>query len=156
MRIAVTADTHGSPGIIIRCWQKLKIDHILFAGDFYKDGKAICQRLGVPGHIIGGNCDGPGHPGDKIIDFGNYTLWLVHGHQFGVKRDLQRIYYRGRELNVQAVIFGHTHHPYCERVDGLWLINPGSPTRPRNSQLGTYALVDIDEQGFSARIVAVN
>jgi predicted phosphodiesterase len=75
LRIAVTADTHGSTGTIIKCWQKLQIDQILFAGDFYKDGKTICQRLGVPGHIIAGNCDGPGHVGEKLIEYGEYNLW---------------------------------------------------------------------------------
>lgn len=156
MRIAVTADTHGSPGVIIKCWKKLQLDQILFAGDFYKDGKAICRRLGIPGHIIAGNCDGPGHTGEEVIAFGECTVWLVHGHQYGVKKDLQRIFYRGRELNVNAVVFGHTHLPLCEQVDGLWLINPGSPTRPRSSKLGTYALMDIEEHYFSARIVALD
>jgi putative phosphoesterase len=30
-----------------------------------------------------------------------------------------------------AIVFGHTHQPVVERVEGVWLLNPGSPTEKR-------------------------
>ena len=155
MRIAVTADTHGDPGSIIKCWKKLKPDLILFAGDFYKDGQSICRELKIPGHIVAGNCDSAGRRQETIVELPAGRILLVHGHQYGVKKDLQRIYYRGRELAVNVVVFGHTHQALCELVDGLWLVNPGSPSRPRSGSTGTFVLIVADEDGFHPRIEAL-
>lgn len=156
MIIAAVADTHGSTDLIINRLAKLKPDHILFAGDYYKDGKVISRELKVPAHIVAGNCDVTHRvKQEEVITFMNQDIWLVHGHQYGVKRDLNRLYYRAREMDVDAVVFGHTHCPYCEKADGLWMINPGSPVRPRFQGYGSFALIEIDEYGLRASIIDI-
>ena len=154
MIIAAVADTHGNTDIIINKLTKLKLDHLLFAGDYYKDGQTISGELNVPAHIVAGNCDVTHRAKqEEIITFLKQHILLVHGHQYGVKRDLNRLYYRARELDVDAVVFGHTHSPYCEKTGGLWMVNPGSPVRPRLQRSGSFALIEIDERGLRAWIM---
>ncbi len=157
MIIAAVADTHGDTRAVIKNLADIKFDHLLFAGDYYKDGQMIARILKVPAHIVAGNCDVTHRSKqEEIITLLNYDILLVHGHQYGVKRDLNRLYYRAREADVNAVVFGHTHMPYCENTGGLWMINPGSPVRPRLQGRGSFALINIDEKGLSAHIVTID
>lgn len=154
MIIAALADTHGNTGRICERLQQLRPDHILFAGDFYKDGQIISRCVQIPATIVAGNCDlSHRSKQEEVVSFGQYKILLVHGHQYGVKKDLNRLYYRGRELEVDAVVFGHTHSPWCEMTGGIWLINPGSPVLPRLPGPGSFAVISIDENGLQARIV---
>lgn len=156
MIIAAVADTHGKTGQITERLRRLRPDHILFAGDLYKDGQSISRCLNIPADIVAGNCDlSHRSKQEEVVSFGKYKILLVHGHQYGVKKDLNRLYYRGKELEVDVVIFGHTHSPWCEQTGGLWLINPGSPTMPRFGGPGSFAIISIDENGLQARIVSM-
>ena len=40
--------------------------------------------------------------------------------------------YWGEEKQADVVVFGHIHVPVNREADGILLINPGSPSRPRN------------------------
>jgi uncharacterized protein len=155
--IAAVADTHGTTDTIINELSRRKFDHLLFAGDYYQDGQIIARKLKLPAHIVAGNCDVTHRAKqEELITFLNQDILLVHGHQYGVKRDLNRLYYRARELDVDAVVFGHTHSPYCENAGGLWMVNPGSPVRPRSQGYGSFAIINIDDNGLSARIVKID
>ncbi len=82
-------------------------------------------------------------------------FYMVHGHQYGVKMSLQSLYYRAKEKEADIVLFGHTHVPCCEQEDGIWLINPGSPSRPRLAGKGSYALIDIKENELVPRLMEI-
>ena len=51
---------------------------------------------------------------------------MCHGHKYGVKYGYNSIYYRGKEVRADIVLFGHSHLPIIEEYDGLTLMNPGS------------------------------
>ena len=157
MIVAAVADTHGKTELIIQKLKLLKPDHILFAGDYYGDGQKIIKVLNVPGNCVAGNCDTSNRmQQEEIISLMGYKLFLVHGHQFGVKRDLNRLNYRAQELAVDAVVFGHTHSSFCDKIGKLWLINPGSPVHSRLSGQGSFAIIEIDNHGFKPSIIHVS
>ncbi len=65
-----------------------------------------------------------------LIELGEWRFLLSHGHRYKVKHDLQTIYYRGLETDVDFVLYGHTHQA-IEQVEhlnnkDLVLINPGA------------------------------
>jgi putative phosphoesterase len=152
--IAAAADTHGVTRELIARLKTIKPEHLLFAGDFFRDGQLIARILKVPAHIVAGNCDLDHRDQlELVLAFGDHKILLVHGHQYGVKKDLNRLYYRASELEVDAVVFGHTHQPMCEQHGGLWMINPGSPNRPRRPGPGSFALINIDGQVLRAHLV---
>jgi putative phosphoesterase len=154
--IAAVADTHGKIDLISDKLNEIKPDYILFAGDYYTDGQIISEKLNVPASIVAGNCDYTNRTKtEEIITISDFKILLVHGHQYGVKRDLNRIYYRAREIGADAVVFGHTHSPLCEKVGELWLINPGSPVSPRLG-CGSFALIEIVNNVIKANIIEIH
>lgn len=62
----------------------------------------------------------------------NKKFFITHGHKYGVKMGLNNIFYKGKESEVDAVLFGHTHIKIISKEDGLWIINPGSPFLPKD------------------------
>jgi uncharacterized protein len=56
-------------------------------------------------------------------------------------------------MQVDAVIYGHTHCPHLEQIDKLWMINPGSPSRPRTNSQGSYGLIEIEQDKFKPRLI---
>jgi predicted phosphodiesterase len=40
-----------------------------------------------------------------------------------------------------AVVYGHTHVPQIEHRDGVWILNPGSPTERRRAP--TRAMLEL-------------
>jgi putative phosphoesterase len=151
--VAAVADTHGKTELIIKELRLLNPDHILFAGDYYDDGQKIFKVLKIPGNSVAGNCDISNRmKQEEIISLMGYKIFLVHGHQFGVKRDLNRLKYRAQELAVDAVVFGHTHSPFCDKIGDLWLINPGSAAHSRWSGQGSFAIIEIDNHGLKPSI----
>ena len=144
-KIAIVSDTHGN-------WQKAleeiekeeNITHFVFLGDYAKDGTAIANVLDVPSYIVRGNCDyGADGAEEQIVSLGDWRLLVCHGHRYQVKQNLQSIYYRGLELGVDFVLYGHTHIAVYEPGD-VTLINPGSMSEGnilmRNASWGVLTL----------------
>lgn len=153
MLIAAVADTHGHTDGIVSRLAHVKPDYLLFAGDFYRDGQVIARRLGIEAAIVAGNSDMSHRDRqEQAVSLQNHRFLLIHGHQYGVKNNLNRLYYYARELEVEAVVFGHTHNPFCQRVGDIWMINPGSPVRPRLSARASYALIEVDQEGIKPAI----
>ena len=122
-KFIVFSDIHGNYNAL----QKLKPlinenDGAFFAGDGLKDllGLRVANL-----HYVSGNCDGFGEC-EKIVEVEDVKIFLTHGHEYGVKGDLQRLYYRASELGANVVIFGHTHQPLIQEINGILFLNPGS------------------------------
>lgn len=144
MRIAVVGDTHAKIEKIKKELEKLKPDYMLFTGDYFPDAKRLAHHLALDYSAVTGNCDPRSSAGEEqVLELAGKRFYIVHGHQYGVKRSLNSLYYRGQELGANAVIFGHTHVPCCEKIDDMWLINPGSPSHPRLGKKGSYVFAEI-------------
>ena len=53
-----------------------------------------------------------------------------------------------RSHNCDGVMFGHTHKPVLEMVDGILAINPGSLSYPRQrGKRPSYVVLEADEDG---------
>jgi putative phosphoesterase len=156
LKIAVVGDTHGKIEKIKKELNLIKPDYLFFTGDYYPDGQKISRSLNINFTGVAGNCD-PNKIGlsEKIAEIEGKKFLIVHGHQYGVKRGLNRIFYRGKEAGVDMVAFGHTHVACAEKVEGLWLLNPGSPTNPRLPDRASYALIEITENNLNAAIIRI-
>lgn len=157
MIIGVLADTHGKTESICRQLKQWKMEYLFFAGDFYNDGQKIARALRTKYYGVKGNCDSPAGLGanEEIVEIMDKKFYLVHGQQLGVKQSLNRLYYRAQELGADVVIYGHTHIPHLEYTGDLWMINPGSPTRPRLNSKGSYALIEMDMGIFEPRLMSL-
>ncbi len=137
MKLAVVSDTHGNWPLVAQAIRTDgPVDYLLFLGDHASDGKQLAMALNIPAFIVRGNCDSAADgPEEQLVELGGWRFLLCHGHRYGVKQGLQRIYYRGLEQQVDFVLFGHTHQAVYEEGEVVF-INPGSVS-PLNVALNT-------------------
>jgi putative phosphoesterase len=158
MKFFVISDTHGNIDKVKQVYQRLTgIDYLIHLGDFQSDALKLEKDLGVKVISVRGNTDGSHSANDyKILEseFGN--ILLVHGHMEKVKSSYQNLLYRAQELNCKAVLFGHTHDPFYGEFNGIYLLNPGSLSLPKNTEKASYAIVNTKKDEFYASIVYYN
>ncbi len=83
----------------------------------------------------------------RIVGLGQARLGMVHGDQGRSRTTPDRAIEAFAGEPVDAVLFGHSHLPLCERRDGLLLLNPGSPTDRRRNAACSWALLDVAPDG---------
>ncbi len=101
---------------------------IIHAGDVQKDVEEIeIDYPHLPCACVLGNNDfyAKGVPFDRVFVFGGKKIFLTHGHNYAVKVSPHRVIAEARRHGADICIFGHTHIPYLENLDGLWVVNPG-------------------------------
>lgn len=158
MRALVLSDTHGlvQPAIEVykRTLQEGAVDRIIHLGDLISDARALQVRLGVEVSAVKGNMDGSYSAEDcSVLETEYGRILLTHGHMENVKFGLTNLIYRAEELGCRAALFGHTHAPCFQYVGGIYLLNPGSLTRPRGGGDGSYAVLTLSAEELSASIL---
>lgn len=155
MRFFVISDTHGKLDKVYEIYKTLtSVDSIIHLGDYAKDAEELQKELGIDVISVKGNMDGAyGDTDFKILTTEYGKLFLAHGHMENVKMKYQNIFYKAEEEGCVAALFGHTHRPVFEELNGIYLINPGSLTLPSDGTQGSYALVETSPNGLSGSIV---
>ena len=157
MKIVVVSDSHGNYRNISQILKQHKnADCIIHAGDGESDiqdlemyEKALFKKL----IFVGGNCDINGiHERTKIVELGGIRIFVAHGDRFAVKTDKTVIANVAKAENCQAAIFGHSHIRYCDTVEGIFLLNPGSCDIQGDKTPPSYAVMIIDNGKISAEI----
>ena len=133
MKIAVISDTHR-----IKKYMELskkyiqEADVLIHLGDDSEDIKEFTKDFKGEIYGVSGNCDRIGeYPKEQLLVLEGKKIFITHGDIYGVKSNLINIYFKGRELEADIILFGHTHIPLIEEQDGIYLMNPGSVSLPR-------------------------
>ncbi|MCT4620592.1 MAG: metallophosphoesterase [Marinisporobacter sp.] len=156
MRIVVMSDTHGKIHLAEHIIAKMdKIDLMIHLGDYYPDALAISENTDIKVVSVKGNCDRGEIEDEKVLDLGEHKLFLTHGHQYGVKSSLSRIYYKGLEEGCNIVLFGHTHMPVKVKHEDVLIMNPGSLTSPRGGSKASYGIIELDGKNVKSHIIEV-
>ena len=161
MRILLVSDTHGRVDKLEKLLELFKNDVRLVChmGDYGSDLRRFESKYGaLQMAAVNGNTDySLQGQTEQIIELQvsskKLRLLITHGHRFGVKRNLDRLFGYAKDLEADAVFFGHTHEDVCFVRDGIFFMNPGSLTfgRERGS---TYGLVHVADNGeFAGEIV---
>jgi putative phosphoesterase len=159
LKILVIADTH-IPDFARELPSALaqplgRCDLILHAGDVTR--VHVLEELArhAPVRVSVGNNDRPevaewGGEQEVRLEAGGVAIAMVHdsGPRAGRERRLAR-----RFPDSRLVIFGHSHIPVDERVEGQRLFNPGSPTWKRREPVPTYGWVTVAGGRVRTRIV---
>ena len=146
MRILVLSDTHGH---IDECRQIMErideIDMIIHLGDYSHDVNDIKEIFNVDTINVRGNCDVLDRKtkDEMIVTLEGKKLFLTHGHKYGVKRNLNGIFYRAKELEADIALFGHSHNPISISYNNTLLLNPGSTSMPRGGSEKSYGIIEI-------------
>lgn len=153
-KILVLSDTHGRVQRLKEIARIVKLpDLIIHCGDYFTDIEKISDIFGVEVIGVKGNCDMEGAPEERIIETEAGRILICHGHKYGVKNDVSRLYYRALEQGCHLAVFGHTHVPFVDEHGGVKFINPGSVSFPRNKTGGSYGMIMLEEESFTTAIV---
>jgi len=145
-RIGVVADSH-CPEFIPRLPDRLfvalrGVDLIIHAGDVTNEETLTALATIAPVQAVRGDHDRDDWPLSReltvegrriVVVHGNRSRWIeepqtllwtlslgaYHPHA-GLSRELRR-----RVGPVDAIVFGHTHRPHVETLDGTLMFNPG-------------------------------
>lgn len=158
MLIGLISDTHiperskKLPNLIFDVFKD--VDMIFHAGDMVSiDVKEELEKI-APVHAIQGNMDrayGLKFPKSLILNIENFKVGIIHGEVYP-RGDTMQLKYLALELGVDILVTGHSHQALIEKVDGILLLNPGSPTVPRLTD-PTVMLLHIDGENVDAEII---
>lgn len=152
MRIGVISDTHLSASV-----QKLPdalvaglqgVDLILHAGDWVSEHVVELVEQIAPCEAVAGNNDGHAiierFGLKKIVNVGKFRIGLIHGDGFR-KTTEERAREAFRNEQPDIVIFGHSHIPFKQTIQGMLMFNPGSPTDKRRQPQYSYGIIELGD-----------
>ena len=151
MRIIVFADSHGNSSSVKEIFRRNEdAPAFIFLGDGEHDLDRM--RKAYPDKVIlnvAGNCDySSSAPDFGTFDADGVRLFFTHGHNWGVKYTVERVFYKAKECDAQIALFAHTHTRFYEYFDGVHILNPGSAALPRDGKRPCYAFIDITPWGI--------
>ena len=149
MKILVFSDSHGVLNEMCAAIDAEEPDYVIHLGDHIRDAEALMRFYPqLPVRYVRGNCDLTDYTALEmaVVMYGNVRIMMCHGHRYGVKNSLLRLTMAAKEQAADVVLFGHTHCPYCEEYDNLWLVNPGAAGH------GCYGIVEVIGQKISCQI----
>jgi uncharacterized protein len=158
MKIGVVSDTHSKvlPQKMLSDFKG--VDLILHAGDFCGlETLQVLKRINEVNAVYG-NMDGSDLrkilPKSRIIELGDIRLGLFHG-EGAPKNLIDTVKAQFKGCKVDAIIFGHSHHPMNEMIDGILFFNPGSSTDQVFAPYQSYGILEINGKKISGRIVKI-
>ena len=162
MKYIIASDIHGSAYYaekLLNILQSEKADKLVLLGDIYNHGprnalpkdyspmkvsqllNSIVDKL----IVIKGNCDSQvdtlisdfSFIDEMIITSLDKSVYLTHGHIYN-KDNLPKV-------KVDALVYGHFHTGFIQKIDGLTVANAGSISLPKNQTPHSYLVLSNDE-----------
>ena len=153
-RIGVISDTHDffDPQIP----ELFKgVEHILHAGDIGRPRILLQLEEMAPVTAVAGNTDDPGfrYPETEVIALADRKFLIHHIVQPHALNDA----FQKRLLREKpgVVVFGHTHKPFQQTIEGILFFNPGYAGKSRFGMERTVAILECDEKGIRARFLGL-
>jgi len=112
------------------------------------------RELGPPLEAVYGNQDEPALkkalPPERVVAVEAARIGMVHipGPAAGRAARL-----RARFPDCDAIVYGHTHLPDISRDDGVWILNPGSPTERRRAPKRAMLVLDVRGRKLDPRLI---
>ncbi len=155
VRIGIISDTHG---YVDPALPELfaGVEHILHAGDVGGESVLIELERIAPVTAVRGNMDGPmcSLKHTEVVELAGRKFLVQHivkphsgtdelGQLFG-------------QVRPDVVVFGHTHHAFCEYVGGILFVNPGYAGRPKSTWNRTVAILVAGVHRIDARLISLD
>ena len=141
-RIGVISDTHNFLDPQVADWFA-GVEHILHAGDIGRPRiLAELEMIAPVTAVIGNTDDGLIQRETEVIELLGRKFLLHHiVNPHAPTPELRR---HLEAVQPDVVVFGHTHQPFCERIQGRLFLNPGSAGQRRFSTPRSLAVVRIE------------
>jgi len=161
LKIGVISDTHIAnksehvPGIILDVFKQM--DMVIHAGDMVdlrvvEELKSACPKI----IAVAGNMDQDEvrkrYPEKEVFEISGYKIGVMHG--CGSPLNLVELLKNAfKQDKPDIIVFGHSHKPMNEFIDGVLFFNPGSAT-DFTVEYNSYGIIEINKE-INARIVKI-
>lgn len=156
MKIIVMSDSHNSFFSLNKIFFNYHADLYLHLGDGERELNQIAIKYPEKQILhVKGNCDLMSFSEDELIfsPDDKYTVFAVHGHKYNVKHSLEPLKTAARKKGADILLYGHTHERFCSYEDGLYIMNPGSVSCPRNSRKPSFGIIELTDSGIMTNII---
>lgn len=147
MKIGIISDTHNFfDDRIPHLFQG--VEHILHAGDIGQPRILHELEQIAPVTAVGGNTDdlGFGYRPVETATLGNRKFLIQHiVSPHYLEESLRR---RINSEKPQVVVFGHTHKPFSEMLNGILFCNPGYAGKTRFGMERSLALLHLESESW--------
>lgn len=142
LRFLIFSDTHGLREPMLELYKLYPNDGIIHLGDYIADARWMMNHtMGHPVYQVKGNCDfGAEGLEDQLLELGGVKILMMHGHRSQVKSGYGGALAEAKRRGAQVLLFGHTHIPFMEERDGVFMMNPGSLRNPNRE----YGIIEIE------------
>ncbi len=149
MRVLIVSDSHGRHDHLQEVLRRVRPDRMIHCGDILTCQPQVWAMADCPLDAVRGNNDfGTDLPTDLVLPLGRHRLYVTHGHHEHVGWGLEDLAIVAAAHKCDYAVFGHTHYPAMERINGVTLINPGSISLPRQpGRKPSFIVCDVDKKG---------
>ena len=141
MRVIVFSDTHGNMGAADKIISdNISCDHFLFLGDGVAEIEIL--RSKYPDKNI-----------SMVVELYSTKIFMTHGHLCGVNESTEELVKLAAKEKAAIALFGHTHKRYNKEEKGIYVLNPGSASLPKDGEPASCAFIDISLYGISCMII---
>ena len=181
MIVGVISDTHNPsagaepPPEVVSAFKG--VDVIIHAGDIYQPSCLDWLEEIAPVYAVELGADAHFKDDARVVDMARvvklegHSIGIIHdllvpgmsqevteysplSKHFPQDADLSAALTSVFDLSVDVVIFGHTHYPVVEEFQGVLMVNPGSPSLPKQiRRLGQVAILELGPDQKSAEIL---
>lgn len=155
MKVLVFSDSHGKLALAHDIIQKENCDMILHMGDSFEDMLELKSCYDIPVVGVVGNVDYVTEGPEQVsMVIGGYKVFLCHGHRYRVNQNLNHLIEKGKTMDADIILYGHTHTPYYNKNLPV-IMNPGSISRPRVVTHPSYGILELEKDSIKGRIIYV-
>lgn len=139
MKVVIISDSHGDIKVLERIYQiNTNADIFIHLGDYEVPEHYLSHYI-----FVRGNCDFLSNaPLKRDLEFSFGVIHFEHGHNINFSNFENYI----KSNSPLIFLFGHTHKKFAQKYHNTYIFNPGSLTRPRDSNIGSYLIIEINQQ----------
>ena len=152
MKILVVSDTHRKDdNLKLVLSEECPLDMLIHLGDaegsehFIPDWVNPECRMEM---VLGNNDFFSRLDREREIDIAGHKAFITHGHYYGVSMGPEGLVDEAKSRGCGIAMYGHTHRPFLDVIDGVTVLNPGSLSYPRQEgRRPSYMIIHVDADG---------
>ena len=153
MKILVVSDTHRrDENLQLVIEQEKPFDMLIHLGDAEGSEHWIPEWAGegcMMAMVLGNNDFFSNLERELEVEIGPHKAFLTHGHYYGVSMGPEGLADEAKSRGCDIAMYGHTHRPFLNVINGVTVLNPGSLSYPRQEgRRPSYMIITAQEDGL--------
>ena len=152
MKILVVSDTHRKDdNLKLVLSEECPLDMLIHLGDAEGSEHFIPDLVNPECRmemVLGNNDFFSRLDREREIDIAGHKAFITHGHYYGVSMGPEGLVDEAKSRGCDIAMYGHTHRPFLDVIDGVTVLNPGSLSYPRQEgRRPSYMIIHVDADG---------